>query len=1283
MSLVEQFYYHPLRSSPPTHQDQQQEQQQQEQEQQPIKLHSNQLDPFQSHSPLSSSQYSINLSSNQTSSQSNTSTPTDLSYHHHHHHHSNPIIPSSDAIWIQFSPQTSFYQSSPTRFQSDSPTSINLNHSIQSHHHHHHQNPHHPHSTSIDSHPQPTLNTDPNQSSFDLLSNSTLETIKDHKPNSISNSTHSIIHNPISESTHSINHNPISESTHSIIHNPISNSTHSIIHNPISHSTHSINHNPIPNSTHSIIHNPISESTHSIIHNPSWNQLEPIQSTEPSKPLSNHLISTSPPSISNEVQPSNSSFDFQTQPQSKSIDQSFNPNAHHHHPIEPLPISSSPPFQLQPHLVHLADPSNRLSQPISTGLNQSILEESGHNAVEKRYRNNINSHIAALADLVPALQHLRALPSAATSRRHSSQFIVSTSAIGKIPSGLVDGVKAATKLSKGNILSKSVDYVKHLLRTRVEMEEDLNELKEMIRLRVEGGELLILEWEEKMNLKINEREKKRMMEQNQLEDEVDDEIEVSRNESSIKKRKVLNPIDSVQVTKPKPNHPKSNKSNQKKITNPSVPFTLSLDSNSNQTHHLISPPIRSDGSNPNHHSTLSFDQSNQLEELNIYKQPEPIPRHSKFNSTYQPTHDFLHQTFINPFQSTLSDLPPSNLLAISMGFSFAMGSVYHYYQTKSLITPLSDSSNPSEPTPHLRTYPNSCFDDQIRFGTLELDHLGLMKAGIQTVSIASMIFVLLILFKPEFLLNFIQTSYPIKPSSSFKKTQNFKTKDLMEEEKDQDQSLKRKVKLPIGVLGFGIECFKVSSQLPILLGLPQWFNCSSWVDDQEDQTDQVKRWSKIAETEILNQPSEMNFLNRLYIALKLYNLIDWKIINSRREIQQIEDLIKSIIILSIYLRDLLGQQNLISQTLWNLAKESLTLIQPSESSRMIYKDEIQMNPNLNLKKHQIKFEIQEILKFSFEEIHELLETSKSDSSYRLMSINYEAHQADCNLIQKILEIKFEIDLIEIWSRIFVSTIKKTTPIQSRTSELPQSFELHSINQLPTRLEEAGDHYALQVSNGRMKVRESMERMSEFLASLEADSKTEGLNQMVNLTKGVWSLAFDDERVSELVGEGLRKELEGEEEEDGLESVESYVELMMMKKKMKKKDGRERDGKKKKKAKGRRSGSTLDGLASLTIQWLMIREMYLIRIVLPHQRWSLTRPELIEFDQRLEIRERGMGLRERRREFERQMNLNLIEISTKQSTESIQNGESEEYDLRMSLMDLEESIEKLMEECMNL
>lgn len=74
--------------------------------------------------------------------------------------------------------------------------------------------------------------------------------------------------------------------------------------------------------------------------------------------------------------------------------------------------------------------------------------------VEKRYRTRINDSIASLADLVPALAHLRALPSASTARRHSSQFIVSAASIGSIPKGLVDGVVAADKLSKGNILAK-------------------------------------------------------------------------------------------------------------------------------------------------------------------------------------------------------------------------------------------------------------------------------------------------------------------------------------------------------------------------------------------------------------------------------------------------------------------------------------------------------------------------------------------------------------------------------------------------------------------------------------------------------------------------------------------------------------------------------------------------------------------------------------------------------------------------------------------------------------
>ncbi|KAG0145978.1 hypothetical protein CROQUDRAFT_657908, partial [Cronartium quercuum f. sp. fusiforme G11] len=69
--------------------------------------------------------------------------------------------------------------------------------------------------------------------------------------------------------------------------------------------------------------------------------------------------------------------------------------------------------------------------------------------------------------------------------RHSSQFIVSTSSIATIPSGLIDGVKAATKLSKGNIL-KRVDYFNQLVRRRSEMTEDIEKLEALIKHRVDS-----------------------------------------------------------------------------------------------------------------------------------------------------------------------------------------------------------------------------------------------------------------------------------------------------------------------------------------------------------------------------------------------------------------------------------------------------------------------------------------------------------------------------------------------------------------------------------------------------------------------------------------------------------------------------------------------------------------------------------------------------------------------------------------------------------------------------
>lgn len=1335
MSLGELFHHHHhlhqlhQLQSPPTNQDQQQQSNDhhhhnnnlnhqikpnldlgyQQQQQQQFIPHSNQYySPLSSNSSRSSTQTNSspnhpNLSS---SSQSTSSPPTDLSssdhqlpqsssnqstsidhlHHHHFHHLSKPAIeskPTSESLWINLSPRSSFdvnfsnHQSIPPQLQSNQQINPLFNHPQSS-------SSELINNLSTNSLASSVLNTPIDQHFQNVFphSQNTPPTRLSNSPASI-NLTHINSHqNNNSGNKINKNHHPTSIWPTPKANNPATATHVSTIHTiPLSTDHHvyrndsSIsepqpfqpNHSTFHLLSESNLHTPdqikpkksLSNSPTSIITNP-WNQ----SSNQPTSPKlqSKNILSASqsqplPISLNYSNPPPYSSH---SQNQYKLADQSSNSN--YHASTTSLPVSTS--NQLAHHLVQIPETSNVHPGSGTCISSQPIIEESGHNAVEKRYRNNINSHIAALADLVPALQHLRALPSAATSRRHSSQFIVSTSAIGKIPAGLVDGVKAATKLSKGNILSKSVDYVKHLLRTRVEMQEDLNDLKEMIRLRVDGGQILILEWEEKINSKIPERERQRMMEQNEVEDGEDDEEEVGKGliGNGTKRRKVSDQPDSLGLTKGRGNGKLASiNKNQKKNLNHLLPPTLSINSNPHQPS-FGGSPLHSDGSNSSNHQSLSVDQSNQIEELNVYKQSQAIPRHSQYTEVYQPTHDFLSQSFINPFQSNLSHLPPSNLLAVSMGLSFAVGSVYHYYQMKS-PTPLYTPSNPTTTTTPVTTYGGSCFDDRVHFRSDGIHHRGLMRAGMETVSMASMIFVLLVLFKPEFLSSFIHPSYHVS-SASTKIQQRMKKDVVKEEANDQDdyETSIKKVDAQIGAFEFGVECLKGLGHSLVAMGLSRFSSFPSWITssaNEEEQTRQVKMWSKIAEIQTLNGSGQTPFFNRLYTTLKLYNLTDWNMEKEVTEVQRIEEVAKLMTILSLHLRTIFGPRNLISQKLWNRAQTVSTQSKHQKSG--LVKDE-DLKVDLSHSKHDLRWEVQEVLNLAYEEVSDLLETSKT--SYTLLSNQTPSK----NLMKRILEIKFEIELIQIWSRIFVSTIKKTSPIPTHQSKLSKGFQIDSIDQLPTRLEEAGDHYALQVSAGRVIVEESIQRICDLLCS---DERTK-LGQMALLTKGVWSLAFGRDEIAREVGEELVKGLEGnDQEKTGLGSIEGYLELVMKKKKKPIIDDS------KKAPLGIQELSTLDRLATLTIKWLSIRRLHLLKNVLPNQTWYSppspnSQPVLLIESSSSEIKERCKELKSLMIGLE--LNQELVDRSTKQSVESILNGESKEYDLVRALKDCGDSIE---------
>ncbi|GAA5821766.1 hypothetical protein JCM11251_001015 [Rhodosporidiobolus azoricus] len=138
-------------------------------------------------------------------------------------------------------------------------------------------------------------------------------------------------------------------------------------------------------------------------------------------------------------------------------------------------------------------------------------KDKGHNAVEQKYRNSINNALATLRDEIPALQHLKPLPSMPPSRRKASQFTLTPAAVTHLvtPTGLVDGIAAAKTLSKGTILQKAIEYIVFLRSARDGLEEDLKMMKELVDGSVEGGEVLTREWERRRAINEARRERER------------------------------------------------------------------------------------------------------------------------------------------------------------------------------------------------------------------------------------------------------------------------------------------------------------------------------------------------------------------------------------------------------------------------------------------------------------------------------------------------------------------------------------------------------------------------------------------------------------------------------------------------------------------------------------------------------------------------------------------------------------------------------------------------------
>lgn len=106
-------------------------------------------------------------------------------------------------------------------------------------------------------------------------------------------------------------------------------------------------------------------------------------------------------------------------------------------------------------------------------------KKTAHNAIERRYRNNINDRITELKNAVPALLYAK-VNNRTGKRTHDDEDE------GEDGQEYLDGVAVATKLNKATILRKATEYINHLKKTGDDVRRE-NETLQHILAQLPGG----------------------------------------------------------------------------------------------------------------------------------------------------------------------------------------------------------------------------------------------------------------------------------------------------------------------------------------------------------------------------------------------------------------------------------------------------------------------------------------------------------------------------------------------------------------------------------------------------------------------------------------------------------------------------------------------------------------------------------------------------------------------------------------------------------------------------
>ncbi|KAL9554380.1 hypothetical protein MBANPS3_002825 [Mucor bainieri] len=129
-------------------------------------------------------------------------------------------------------------------------------------------------------------------------------------------------------------------------------------------------------------------------------------------------------------------------------------------------------------------------------------KKTAHNAIERRYRNNINDRIAELKNAVPALLYAKVKDNRTTGAGSKRRNGEDDDDEGEDGEEFLDGVAVATKLNKATILRKATEYINHLKKQGDDVRRE-NQALQHILTQLPGGQDIL----QRYHLQKQQREK--------------------------------------------------------------------------------------------------------------------------------------------------------------------------------------------------------------------------------------------------------------------------------------------------------------------------------------------------------------------------------------------------------------------------------------------------------------------------------------------------------------------------------------------------------------------------------------------------------------------------------------------------------------------------------------------------------------------------------------------------------------------------------------------------------